>query len=279
MGFFGVRGSTPCFCTENARYGGNTACVALESPGREPILLDLGTGLRPLGHRIEKWGGEPFRGSALVSHLHWDHVQGLPFFVPILELGARLDIYGPRPEGASTLAAAFDVFMRPPYFPVRSDELPGEITFHDLGDEDLAIGDAKVRSRSIPHVGLTNGYRVELDGFSVAYVSDHQEPDDPDSVDASVIDLCEGVDLLIHDAQFTPDELQERSDWGHCTVGYAVEVAARAGVGTLALFHHDPAHDDEMLDRLLAHAVESAQSRDIGEVIAATEGLTVSFGG
>ena len=279
VGFHGVRGSTPCACRENARYGGNTACVSLESPGREPIVLDLGTGLRMLGYRLAARRPDPFCGSALVSHLHWDHIQGLPFFVPILQAGSTLDIYGPRPDTERTLAEAFDVFMRPPYFPVSFQELPGEIVFHDIGDEDVAVGDAKVRSRAIPHVGVTNGYRVELDGFSVAYLSDHQQPEDATSVAPEVLELCEGVDLLIHDAQYTPGEFADRRDWGHCTVEYAVEVAARSGVGTLALFHHDPSHDDDMVDRLLADATEAAGRRDIGEVIAAAEGLTITFGG
>jgi ribonuclease BN (tRNA processing enzyme) len=177
------------------------------------------------------------------------------------------------------LGEAFDVFMRPPYFPIRSADLPGEITFHDLGDEDVAIGDAKVRSRAVPHVGATNGYRVELDGVSVAYLPDHQQPPDPTTVAPSALDLCEGVDLLIHDAQYTPSEFADRPDWGHCTIGYAVEVAARAGVGTLALFHHDPAHDDDTLDRLAEEAVDRARNRDIGEVLAAAEELTISLGG
>ena len=126
---------------------------------------------------------------------------------------------------------------------------------------------------------MTNGYRVELDGFTVAYLSDHQQPEDATSVAPEVLDLCEGVDLLIHDAQYTPGEFADRRDWGHCTVEYAVEVAARSGVGTLALFHHDPSHDDDMVDRLLAVATEAAGRRDIGEVIAAAEGLTITFGG
>lgn len=224
-------------------------------------------------------GDGPFRGAALVSHLHWDHIQGLPFFTPILDPGARLDIYGPRPDGGRSLEDAFDVFMRPPYFPIRCKELPGQVTFQDLGDEDIAVGDAKVRSRAIPHVGMTNGYRIDVDGRSVAYLSDHQQPGDPTVVAPAALDLCEGVDLLIHDAQYTPTEFAARSSWGHCTVDYAVEVAAQAGVQTLALFHHDPSHTDETVDRLLEGAIAAAAGRDIGEVIAAAEGLTVSLGG
>lgn len=274
--FFGVRGSTPCPCEDNRRYGGNTACVALEVPGEDPIVFDLGTGLRFFGETQPQDGS--FRGTALVTHLHWDHVQGLPFFVPVLQAGARLDVHAPAQQGMS-LAEAFDDFMRPPYFPVRIADLPGEVVFHDTSDDDLAVGDAKVRVRQVPHVGTTLGYRVDWHGVSVAYVSDHQQPDDPDHVDQGVLELCDGADLVIHDAQYTPEEFAKKSTWGHCTVSYAVEVARRAGARRLALFHHDPAHCDSRLDQLLAQAQDLGAAAGLEEVIAASEGLTVAYQG
>jgi phosphoribosyl 1,2-cyclic phosphodiesterase len=274
--FFGVRGSTPCPCEENRRYGGNTACVALEVPGEDPIVFDLGTGLRFFGETQPQDG--TFRGTALVTHLHWDHVQGLPFFVPVLQDGARLDVYAPAQDGLS-LAEAFDEFMRPPYFPVRIADLPGQIVFHDMGEDDVALGNAKVRVRQVPHVGTTLGYRVDWHGVSIAYVSDHQQPDDPDHVDEGVIELCDGADLIIHDAQYTPDEFAQKSTWGHCTVTYAVEVARRAGARRLALFHHDPGHCDAQVDELLRQAQELGAAAGLEEVIAASEGLTVAYDG
>jgi phosphoribosyl 1,2-cyclic phosphodiesterase len=276
--FYGVRGSTPCPCDENLRYGGNTACVALESPGTDPIVLDLGTGLRYWGQTLAQDGS--FRGAALITHLHWDHVQGLPFFVPIDRPGAQLDIYGPTEEGLASLESAFEEFMRPPYFPVRFSDLRGEIRFHDVADADLAVGDFKVRVRAVPHVGKTNGYRVELDGVSVTYISDHQQPQDgTHRVTPDVVELCEGADLLIHDAQYTPEEFAQKSHWGHCTVEYAVAVAHEAKVKRLALFHHDPSHADDAVDGMLDRA--HAAARAIGceaEIFAAAEGLTVSLG-
>ena len=131
VSFFGVMGSTPCPCDENRRYGGNTSCVLLGAPGHDPIVLDLGTGLRQLGQALPTDGS--FEGSALVTHLHWDHVQGLPFFGPILAPGARLDIYGP-PQEAGSLEEAFRQFVRPPFFPVTVEELYGQIAFHDVLD-------------------------------------------------------------------------------------------------------------------------------------------------
>ena len=275
--FYGVRGSTPCPSEDNRRYGGNTACVALEVAGQDPIVLDLGTGLRFWGQTLPTDGS--FRGRALVTHLHWDHVQGLPFFVPVDRPGARLDVYGPRQEDGTSLAEVFDDFMRPPYFPLRAADLRGTIVFHDLGDADLSMGEAKVRVRSVPHRGATNGYRVEWDGVTVAYVSDHQSPLDGGPVVAeSVLELCDGADLLIHDAQYTPDEWSQRSHWGHCTVDYAVEVARQAGVRRLVLFHHDPSHGDEVVDRMLEDARSAAAGSGIEEVLAASEGLTIAMG-
>ena len=270
-----MRGSTPCGCDANRRYGGNTACVVIDAPGQDPVILDIGTGLRFFGLTQPLDG--TFRGTALVSHLHWDHVQGLPFFVPIDRPGARLDIYAPPPPD-ETVGEAFDRFMCPPYFPIRWTDLRGEITFHDTADTDLVIGDAKVTVRSVPHIGPTNGYRIEVGGFTIAYLSDHQAPYEQDTVAESALQLCDGVDLLIHDAQFVEDEWSQKAHWGHCTVGYALLVAKEAGVKRLALFHHDPAHDDDMMDRTLADVRDRAAGMGLAEVIAAAEGVTVSLG-
>lgn len=275
--FWGVRGSTPCPCDANRRYGGNTACVTVERPGHPPIVLDLGTGLRFFGQTQPTDG--TFHGTAFVTHIHWDHVQGLPFFVPVLAPGARLTVYAPRPGPELALAQAFDEFMRPPYFPVRAEQLHGHIDFVDLGDgEVVEVDGARVTARTVPHVGATNGYRVEVDGVVIAYISDHQQPvDGTDTVAEGALELCDGADLVIHDAQFTAPDLAAKADWGHCTVDYAVHVAATAGAKRLALFHHDPERHDVAVDALLDHARQLGAARGLTEVIAGAEGMTVAL--
>jgi phosphoribosyl 1,2-cyclic phosphodiesterase len=272
--FYGVRGSTPCSCEQNRRYGGNTSCVVLRSPGADPILLDLGTGLRFFG--LDHPVGRPLTAHALVTHLHWDHVQGLPFCSPLLVPGAHLTVYGPA-DGDRSFGDAFDQLMSPPFFPVRASQLSSDITFRTVTPSTFTVAGARVTVASVPHTGETFGYRIERDGVVVVYISDHQQPvDDPTAIDPAVLALCDGADLLIHDAQYTPDEFLLRSDWGHCTVDYAVHVAAEAGVSSLVLFHHDPSHDDESVDVLTLAAAETGRSRGVRRVVAASEGLTLS---
>ena len=273
LAFHGVRGSTPCCCPTLQRYGGNTSCVTIEAEDANPIVLDCGTGLRMFGATLDDG---PINVHVLVTHLHWDHIQGLPFFSPLTHAGTTFDVYGPGEDGES-LGESFARFMTPPFFPVETTVFPAEITFRDALDSDFDLDGAQIMARSVPHTGTTAGFRVTRNGVSIAYVPDHQQPvDDPTAVAASVLELCEGVDVLIHDAQYTPEEFSVKADWGHSTPEYAVEVARQAGAKRLVLFHHDPAHDDEMVDDIAARMAERAAD-DPFEVIAAAEGLKITL--
>jgi phosphoribosyl 1,2-cyclic phosphodiesterase len=272
--FYGVRGSMPCPVGANARYGGNTSCVVATAAGEPPVIFDLGTGLQNFG-KTQPLDGT-FTATALVTHFHFDHVQGLPFLAAADRPGSRLAIYGPGDTGTTT-KELFTGFVRPPYFPVTIDQLRGTYELHDVLSEDFAIGSFKVRARPVPHVGLTIGYRLEHEGQSVAYISDHQAPFTLDSIADSVLELCDGVDLLIHDAQYTPEDWEAKGHWGHCTVDYAVDVAIAARVRSLALFHHDPARTDSDVERLTRAASARGSAHGI-EVFAAAEGMTLDLG-
>jgi phosphoribosyl 1,2-cyclic phosphodiesterase len=247
--------------------------VAVAVPDASPIIFDLGTGLRPFGDTQPLDG--TFQGTALLTHIHWDHVQGLPFFPPADRVGAHFDVFGPEQEHG-TLAEVMDGFMRPPYFPVTCSDLRGDIVFHDVLKDEVKVGDAKVLVRPVPHCGPTVGYRVEWAGVTVTYISDHQAPLDLDSVADTVLELAEGTDVLIHDAQYTPAEFAEKSHWGHCTIDYAINVGRQARAKRVVLFHHDPSHGDDTLDRLVGEARARAGA-NAPEILAAFEGLQLDL--
>ena len=274
--FHGVRGSTPCHGQEILRYGGNTSCVALDVPGHQPIVFDLGTGLRYFGQQCSL--DQPFAATCLLSHLHWDHIQGLPFFKPLLRDGSDICIYAPVQEGDLKVEEVFADTIKPPLFPIHFAMLPGMIQFNEVWNDEFMLGDdIEVMSRSIPHVGNTLGYRVTWNGTTVTYISDHQMPTDGTfAATPGALDLCRNADVLIHDAQYTPSEFREKSNWGHCTIEYAVWLAAETGVKQLVLFHHDPAHNDDMLDILAAAATDCGVKMGV-DVIAAREGMVIEL--
>ena len=271
--FHGVRGSSPSRSRVSHRYGANTSSVTLEALGQAPLLLDLGTGVAGFGRQVPSL--ERFSGKALVTHLHFDHVLGLPFFEPLNRPGARLEIYGPA-QTAGGLAEAFAYLIRPPYFPVELKDLAGEIEYHEVSDDRFTVGAFDVQSRLVPHVGPTVGYRVEYDARTVAYLSDHQAPPGLDTVADGALELCAGVDLLVHDAQYTPSELRAKPDWGHSSVDYALLVAREAGARRLALFHHDPAHTDDDIDGMLQSVSRAAEAAGVA-LFAAAEGMAVDI--
>ncbi|MEM7323967.1 MAG: MBL fold metallo-hydrolase [Actinomycetota bacterium] len=243
----------------------------MQVPGESPIVCDLGTGLRYFGLSIPE--DEPFIGTALCSHLHWDHIQGLPFFPAVLRPGAHLEIVAPV-QDSRPLAEAFAEALAPPLFPVGLDALPGTFTFREISDGTFTLGSATITVFPVTHVGPTNGYRIDAAGGSVAYISDYQQPYDGSlGVSETVVEICKDVDVLIHDAQYDPDEFAMKFNWGHCTVEYAVAVAQATKAKRLLLFHHDPGHNDEWVDKASAMAIDLAGSAC--EVIPAHEGLVL----
>jgi ribonuclease BN (tRNA processing enzyme) len=246
----------------------------VEVGGEPPLIIDLGTGLRALGDHLmtqQLESSAPLQANVLLSHLHYDHVLGLPFFAPMRDPGTVIDVYGPS-QGAAGLENTLASMVRPPFFPIHMGEFQGTFRFTELeGSDEFAIGAVKVRVGAIPHIGRTLGFRLEADGRSLA-------PADLRTVEPEVLELCHDADLLLHDAQYTEEEFVNVSDWGHSTANYAVEVARQSGAKRLTLFHHDPAHSDETIDRMLLGAQELASRAPAIEVRAASEGSIEDLG-
>lgn len=289
--FWGVRGSIPSPGPNTVRYGGNTACVEVRADG-EIIILDSGTGIRPLGLALAaEFQGRPLQITLLITHSHWDHVQGFPFFLPAYDSNNKLRILGF--EGAREgLAGIFSGQMESPYFPIGLGQLPGHIAFEELRSMEFPIGKVRAQAAFMNHPGVAVGYRLNTSAGAIAYLPDNEpfyrmrthksdEPPTAETVayakgeDDKIIRFIQGVDMLILDSQYDAEEYETHIGWGHGCVDDAVELAMRAGVKKLFLFHHDPAHDDAKIDQMLAHA-RSLVVRAGGQLIveAASEGFS-----
>lgn len=285
--FWGTRGSIAKAGPSTLRYGGNTSCVSVRSDSGTQIVLDCGTGAHGLGqHLIDAAGGAPVDGSILIGHTHWDHIQGLPFFSPLFEAGNTWHIYGPSGSGTS-LSDILAGQMEYRYFPVSLEQLAATVDYHDLLEGVIDIEDVTVHTRYLNHPALTLGYRLDIDGASVVYSSDH-EPHDHELAAGGSIEqnrhddahaaFAAGADLLIHDAQYLAAEYSEHLGWGHSTVEYVIDVARRADVAQVALYHHDPLRTDDLVDDLVAIARRHAERFGYrGEVFAAAEGATIEL--
>jgi phosphoribosyl 1,2-cyclic phosphodiesterase len=274
---FGTRGSIATPGPETARYGGNTSTVEVRASDGTVLVLDAGTGIRRLAAQIPP---DLARVDILLTHLHMDHIQGLGFFGPLYDPAVEVHIWGPASSTLS-LAARLTRYLSPPLFPVHLRDIP-RVICHDVPYGPFDIGPFHIETSLVCHPNPTVGYRMEAGGTSVVYLPDHEpvlglrDGEWPEPEWMSGYDLALGADLLIHDAQYTDEEYKSRIGWGHSTYRHAFAFAAQAGVKQFVPFHHDPAHDDDMLDRLTADAVRRFKPKFV--VRGACEGAVVEVG-
>jgi phosphoribosyl 1,2-cyclic phosphodiesterase len=252
---WGTRGSLATPGPQTERYGGNTSCVELRGAEGQVLILDAGTGIRPLSATLSAESG---RVDILLTHLHMDHVQGLGFFAPLYVPDFEVHIWGP-PSTTLDLRDRLSRYLSPPLFPVQMRDLPCRLILHNAPLEEFEIGALQIQATLVCHPGPTVGYRVSQDGKTVAYLPDHEPalgcrrfPGRPDWT--SGFELARGADLLIHDSQYTPQEYAEHVGWGHSSLPQALAFAAKAEVKKVVTFHHDPDHNDDTLDRMVAQA-------------------------
>ena len=260
--FWGTRGSLAKPGPSTVRYGGNTSCTEVRADDGTLIVLDCGTGAHALGQSIVS-GGPVGAGRLLISHTHWDHIQGLPFFTPLYLAGYEWDVYGPGGLGShieTTLAGQQEYT----YFPIRLNDLSATARFHDVTEGDFTVGGVEVTASYLNHTAVTLGYRLRAGAAEIVYATDHEphwsDPADAwgDSVrvhseDQRHIDFLAGADLVIHDAQYLLSDFPAKAGWGHSPAERAVDYCMAAGVKRLALFHHDPLRDDDQMDWLVDH--------------------------
>jgi len=294
--FWGTRGSISTPGKQTVRYGGNTPCVELRLSNQQLIILDAGTGLRNLGEKLLE-GGKSLKASILVSHPHWDHIQGFPFFKPAFISGNEFTIIGGETDRVSLQKMISDQ-MNKIYFPVQLNELKATLKFRKVGEEEFSLGDARIQTLYVNHPTFAIGYRITHRGKTVVYISDNEPFDrrvaqslrnvdkqivdlylrSTDDPNKRVYDFVRNADVLIHDATYTPEEYVDRVGWGHSHYLFTLNVAAQGKVKQLVLFHHDPSHNDEKIDDILKKCRNEIRTRRYPfECLAAIEGMEIKL--
>ncbi len=288
--FWGVRGSIPTPGPDTVRYGGNTSCGELTLDNGNMIIFDAGSGIRVLGNDLLRRGKKGIETVILLSHTHWDHIQGFPFFVPAFIPGNKFVICGCE-EADVKLDQIITDQMKSAYFPVELSDMPASIGFKRLYEGKFKISGVQVHTMYLNHPGFALGYRVEENGKSVVYVSDNEPYPIEDSSNAQfegmkfkgnnnyrMVHFAEGTDLFIHDCQYTPDEYKTKVGWGHSPFDYVAEIAWKARVKRLAIYHHDPAHDDTFVDSMVDQVRSLLKEKGATtEVFGAREGMQVDL--
>ncbi|HSJ62393.1 MAG TPA: MBL fold metallo-hydrolase [Gemmatimonadaceae bacterium] len=277
--FWGTRGSVPSPGPATVRYGGNTPCITVRIADEPPLVFDAGTGIRALGPAL----GDPPHApiDLFLTHTHWDHIQGLPFFTPLYREGAHLRIWGAN-DPPGTLERTLRTLMSPAVFPVPLESAGAEVEFRTPPFDEVAIGGAAVRALPVHHPGGAVGYRISGGGTAIVYVPDNElrgSDGPPAALRETIRDACRGAALLIHDSTYTAEESGDFRGWGHSTADEALELALEADVGTLVLFHHAPQRADPDVDAMVARCAVHAAARGSGlRVVAAAEGEELLVG-
>jgi phosphoribosyl 1,2-cyclic phosphodiesterase len=275
---WGCRGSVAAPGADTVKYGGNTSCVEVRLASGEELVLDAGTGMRPLG--VEMQADPPREMHLMLSHLHLDHLQGLGFFRPLYRPDIDVHIWGPT-SPVQHLDERIAMYLSPPLFPVHLDDVPARLIFHDAPETPVTIGSATITACKVTHQGPTVGYRIEENGRSLVYLPDHEpslgtdlRTEPPEWMSGHAI--AHRADVLLHDGQYRDHEYPHHVGWGHSSIGDAMHFAKRSEVERLVLFHHDPYHTDEELEKLLAEAQGLWPGRE-DDVCLAYEGMTIDL--
>jgi len=292
MKFWGVRGSIPTPGATTLHYGGNTSCIEVRA-GETIIILDAGTGLRLLGRElVSEFGNLPLDLTLLLTHTHWDHIQGIPFFLPVYQQRNQLRILGY--EGAKIgLQTVMNSQMESPFFPIGLNEVPANIRIEELKEWEFTIDKVSVQACYACHPGICVGYRLNVAGRSLAFFPDNEiaTPEEAardggrvviaaERSGSRLVEFIRGADVLVMDSQYTAEEYQKHIGWGHGCVDRVVELACDAGIKQLFLFHHDPNHDDAMVHQMVAHARQLAGARGSSlRVDGAREGVALGIAG
>jgi len=282
--FWGVRGTIPSPGAHTARYGGNTACIEVRAGDGHLVVLDAGTGIRGLGkHLAGLKSADGVRAHIVLSHAHWDHIQGLPYFAPFFTKGNVITVWGPK-QGDVEMSEILRQLMQPVVFPVPLDALAASLEVKHVNADPIETEGCTITSMRVRHPAVTLGYRLEMPGGrSIVYVTDDElgaggQYEVGPKWRERFVKFIGGTDLLIHDSMYTPDEIKAHAGWGHSTYAEAVELAKEAGVKQLALFHHEPEHTDAAMDTVTQKAQEIA-ARGGGKVkiVAAAEGMRLAL--